>query len=192
MVGYAFYKDQEYGLILNANSINKITANNKGEINLSIFLRKDFINRIAEKSPSCVVKKSEQSNDTSSLVNITISKDWLNKLAKKEIIKSSLDANAIYVDANGNILQKENYIELNRIFINIKDGKVFPTPSHYKGQDIPNISATVQNANDFDRVAEYCRKETINNLYGFSLAGDNLVRMPKVEKPKKQRTSHKL
>ncbi len=54
MVGVAFYKEGEYGIVLNAN---RIKTDDSGIINLSIFLYKDYINRIAEKRPSCMVKK---------------------------------------------------------------------------------------------------------------------------------------
>ncbi len=138
-------------------------------------------------------KKSDQLNDPSSLVNITINKDWLIKLTKKQIIKSSLDEDTTYVDAKGNIVRQKNYIELNRIFINIKDGKIFPTPNHYKGQDIPtNISATVHYQNDYNKVAEYCKKQTVNNLYDFFIAGDNLVRMPQKRETSAQKNKPKF
>lgn len=170
MVGVAFYKNGEYGVVLNAN---RIKADNRGNINLSIFLCKDFQNRIAEQSPSCAVIISEKVNDTSSLINIQVPVEQLNQLTKKEVINGGK--------------------ELNRIYINIKDSQVIPTPSRYKDyKDIPtNISATIQYKNDYNKVADYCKTQTENNVFDFFLAGDNLVRMPITQNIRKK-TSHKL
>ena len=171
MVGVAFYKEGEYGIVLNADCIK---TDDRGIINLSIYLCKDFHNRIAENSPPCAVIISEKVNDTSSLINIQVPVEQLKQLTKKEVINGSK--------------------ELNRIYINIKDGQIIPTPNRYKNRkDIPtNISATVHYQNDYNKVAEYCKKQTVNNLYDFFIAGDNLVRMPQERETSAQKNKPKF